>query len=215
MDFNEFIEKNRSAYDILRLRHQQDKTYKELAEQFNISPTRVMQKYRRFLFLTAKFYYHFLKYVYTPILPWELFDFYDNPTLTIAYYEKEYKEKLEELRNGVPPLTPNKISYFPIYRKLSEEDLLELEKKIVKGINIQHRKYIDIAQELDISREKAQRIYKSYYSRKISQAINKIKGITNNDISDYIYEYSDSPLKRWELIKNEYSDLIQDLIQIE
>lgn len=212
MDFDSFIEKNKNAYDIFRL-HQQGKTYKELGQQLNLSTTRVAQLYRKFLYSVARYYYHSLKSEDNLISTFDLHIFYENPEFVIVYYENKYKQKLDKLRNGKPPLIPEMPSHFPAYRKLTEKELLEYEKKIIKAVSFQHRSYNDIAKELDITSKKAQILYKQYIRKITFQIIDKIKLTVDYDVEKYICSYSNSPFKRWELIVSKYPDFAKSLLQ--
>lgn len=205
MTYKEFIEKHKVSYCIFRL-HKQGKAYKELSQQFNLSVTRLTQRNRTFLYSVAKFYYQQLKQSkLEPLSFCELYDYYANPELLVAYYEKTYKQELDVLRHGESPLLLNSVD-LPKFRKLSEKEILQLEIMIFKAIKNQHKKYRDIAKELKISKEKAQWIYHNYMNKKVIEAIQIIKK-TEPNIENFVYSYSISPIKRWNLIVSKYPDI--------
>lgn len=205
MTYKEFIEKHKVSYFIFK-QHKIGKAYKELSQQFNLSVTRLTQRNRTFLYSVAKFYYQQLKQSkLEPPTPHELYDFYSKPELLVAYYEKTYKQELDILRHGESPLISNCID-LPKFRKLSEKEILQFEIIIVKAIKNQHKKYMDIAKELKISKEKAQWIYHKHMNKKVIKAIQIIKK-TEPNIENFVYSYSISPIKRWNLIVSKYPDI--------
>lgn len=100
----------------------------------------------------------------------------------------------------------------PPFRHLTEEDILALEKKIVKARNEQKRTFSAIGKEYDLSKEKTISIYNMHYHKKVLTAFKRIQPTVNFSISNYVFNYSSNYYKRWELILNQYAEFVQDLL---
>ena len=212
MVFEKLIEKHKIGYEIACLRYQKNKRYKEIARQFNLSDYNVREKHKKFLYDVLDFYIKSLKKMHIEIDKWELYDFYYSFFLTVAYLEKTYSAHLQFLRHGKPPIIPENHVEFPPFRTLTEENILEYEKYILEAIEQHKKKYSDIGQELDLSKEKVVHIYNNYYHKKIRIALDRIRPTVGSSIDEYIYGSSYRSYKRWQLIVNEYPKLVQDLI---
>lgn len=212
MDFEKFLMTNKVSYEIVRLRNQQKKTYADISHQLKLSVSRINQKYRKFSFDLLNFYIHYLKSISIVVNKWEIYNFYECADLSVAYLELTYKEYLDLLRQNVPPIFLESCTNFLPYRELTEEDILELEQKILKAKMDKRRSFADMGSQLGLTRKKTKQIYDSYYHKKTLIAFERIRPTVNFSIEDYVYRYTNSTLKRWQLIVNEYAEFVQDLI---
>ncbi len=211
MTYEGFIEKYAKNMNIVQLRHQKN-TYKEIGHVLNISPTRARQRYYDFCYKLYKCYRIYLEHLQMEINTHDILEFYKSITIAIAYLEKTYKEPLDLFRHGEPPIMFGYHKKFPNYRKITDIQLLNFEKKILEAKRNKHKRDIDIARELKLTKEKVKDISDLYYHKKVLKTFDIIQPTVNFCFSDYVYKYSDSPEKRWKLILEEYADLIQDLI---
>lgn len=211
MEYENLIEKHKIGYKISYLKYREGLGYKEIAQKFNFSYYSARERHKKFLYDLLDFYIEGLKDMHIEVNKWELFDFYQSVFLIIAYLEKTYSTFLRFLRNNHPPIIPENYVYFPLYRKITEEKILEYEKYILEAVEQQKRKYADIGQELELSKEKTLNIYDNYYHKKVRTALDRIRPIVGDFIDEYIYNSSYSSYKRWKLIVSEYPELIEGL----
>lgn len=209
MTYEKFVEDNSLNYQILEMRLCQGKSFSEIANIFNRNISTVRQRYQTFSWSLYKCYLWYLKSIGFHIDALDIFDFYENISNAVAYLEKTYSEPLNIFRAGRPPLFLEGVKDFVPYRKLSERQLLNLEKKIVEARENQNRTFVDIGKNLKITSEKTRWIYDYYYHKKVLEAIRRIE--LNID-TNYIFAFSNNSRIRWNLITRDFPDLIQDLI---
>lgn len=166
MEFQQLITRYSSHYQIMKLRVQEGKTFREIAEQFQLSITRVRQKYCHFLWELFKFYARYLtkeikdagfkKHMDNVIC------FYEEPLYAIAYLEQVYADVLEDCRNGMPPIVTTQ---FPVFREISPSMERKLELQIVAAKDIDKKNFYIISRELDLTKEKVRAIYQRCKSK--------------------------------------------------
>lgn len=156
MEFQELMTQYDKHYQIVKLRVEQGKTYREISEIYHISNARAVQKYRLFLRRLSEAY---VKYITEKTEDAnfqshikDVRDFYWNNLYVIAYLEEKYKDILYDYRRGEPPIFAIKI---PKFRKISSST----KKKIEMAKDIEKKTFIRIAQELDLTKEKVEKIY--------------------------------------------------------
>lgn len=212
VEFEKLIEKQRKNYSIVILKNQQEKTFKEIAKQLNVSVSCVKQRHNDFLYDLYNLYIEYLNSKQIELECREIYKFYKTICLSIAYLEKEYKGYLDLFRNGEPPIILQSYTDIPPFRKLTKEKNLELEKRILKAREQQKRTFSDIGKEYGLSKEKAKSIYDLYYYKKVVIAHKRIKEARNYPIKEFIYSHYVSPKSKWQFIVNEYKELVIDLI---
>lgn len=211
MEYEKLIEKHKIGYEITCLRYQKEMPYKEIARQLNLSSYNARDKQTKFLYDLLDFYICGLREYHIEIDIKELYDFYCSVFLSIAFLEKKYTAWLEILRHGKPPVIPNKYLEFPLYRKLTENNILEIEEYVREAREQQKKKFSEIGQELDLSKEKIKRIYEDYYHKKTRLALDRIKSIVGESVVVYDCKYPHNSYQRWKLIESEYLELVKDL----
>lgn len=209
MTYEKFVEDNSLNYRILEMKLSQGKSYSEIANNFNRSKSTVRERYQTFSWSLYRCYLQYLESIGINIDSLDIINFYENISNSIAYLEKAYSEPLNIFRAGKPPVFLESVKDLVPYRKLSERQLLNLEKKIVETRENQGRTFVDIGKKLKITTEKARRIYDFYYHKKVLEVIRRIDP---NIDTNYIFSFSNSSYIRWELIKREFPNLVQDLI---
>lgn len=212
MNYEEFIEKYAENRKIVMLKHQKN-TYKAIAKLLNISSQRVRQRYFDFCYKLYRCYCFHLESIQIEIDRSDILTFYNSIQMAIAYLEKTYKESLNVFRQGEPPIMFGYYKTFPTYRRLTDKQLLNLEKRIVDAKINQNKIYGEIGRELKLTNEKVKHIFDFYYHKKIITAIELIEPTVDFCFSDYIYKYSHSPQLRWKRIVEEYTELVQNLIE--
>lgn len=160
MEFRELLTRYASHYQITKLRVQQGKTFREIAELYQVSNTRVRQKYRRFLWALLRIYAKYLienmgddgfeRHLN------DVLDFYDEPLYSIAYLESVYKEILGDCRKGAPPVITVQ---FPAFREISPNMKGKLERRIVAARDRDKKKFSEIGRELGLTKEKTESLY--------------------------------------------------------
>lgn len=212
MTYEKFIEENSLNYKILEMKFKQGKSHREIATALNKSTNTIGEHYRMFSWSLYLCYFRYLESIGLEVDAMDIEDFYENSVHAVSYLEKTYSEELNSFRGGRPPVFIQNIKSLPPYRKLTDRQVFNLEKKIVKARESQGRTFLDIGKELKITWEKARHMYRNYYHRKVMEALDRIKEQTGNDLSNFIFEYSHYSYKRWELIVRDYFDLVRDLI---
>ncbi len=160
MEFQELLTRYASHYQITKLRVQQGKTFREIAELYQVSNTRVRQKYRRFLWALLRIYVKYLienmeddgfeKHLN------DVLNFYDEPLYSIAYLESAYKDILDECRKGMPPVITVQ---FPAFREISPDMRKKLERQIVAARDMDQKKFSEFGRELELTKEKTESLY--------------------------------------------------------
>lgn len=212
MTYEEFVEKNVLNYKILEMKFKQGKTHSEIAAALNKSTLAIGKYYRAFTWNLYICYFRYLKSIGLKVDAADIKDFYESSPHSVSYLEQIYSEELYAFRKGKPPVLLGIIKNSPSYRKLTDEQVLALEQRIVKARECERRTFLDIGKEFDITWEKARCLYKHHYHRKVMAALDKIKEHTGEDLSTYIFKYSPYPYKRWLLIVKDYPSFVQDLI---
>lgn len=212
MTFEELMKKQELNYQISFLRNKEGKTYKEISTQLKIGVERVRQRNNKFLHDLCHLYVKYLNSKQIDIDYWELYDFYQTLYLSIAYLEKEYKEHLDSFRHGKPPIVFQSHMDIPPFRKLTDKEILELEKCILEAREQQKRTFYDIGKEYELSKEKIRRIYDVYYHKKVNIAFERIMQTGDSFIEKYVYNYFPPAKTKWEFISSKYEELVKDLI---
>lgn len=209
MTYEKFVEDNSLNYQILEMKLNQGKSYREIANSLNRSIATIGQRYRMFSWSLYRCYFRYLKSIGLAVDASDIINFYEAASKAIAYLEKTYSEPLNAFREGKPPVFLENVKDLIPYRKLTKRQLLNLEKKVVEAREIQSRTFVDIGNELKITWEKARRIYDHYYHKKVLEAIGRIEPNTD---TNYIFAFSYKSRVRWELIARDYPNVVQDLI---
>lgn len=156
MEFQELMIQYDKHYQIVRLRVEQGKTYREISEIYHISNARAVQKYRLFLRKLAEAY---IKYITEKTEDADfqshiedVGNFYWNNLYVIAYLEEKYKDILYDYRKGEQPIFKIKI---PKFRKISSS----MKRKIKLARDIEKKTFFSIAKDLDLTKEKVEKIY--------------------------------------------------------
>lgn len=212
MSYEKFVEANHMNYQILQMKFEQGKSYKEIARSLNRSIETIKHRYTMFCYSLYRCYYRYLKSIEIDIDANDIRNFYESITYAIAFLEKAYDEELSSFRGGKPPLFLKNIKSLPPYRKLTNRQLKNLEKKILEARENQGRTFVDIGKELKITKEKARWIYERYYHEKVIEVANKIEQETEEDIWEILYDHSYISHKRWELLEKKYPEFTQDLM---
>lgn len=212
MSYEKFVEDNSLNYQILEMKFKQGKSYSEIAEILNKSIGNVGQRYRMFSWSLYRCYAAYLKSIGIKVDATDISNFYESSSYAVAYLEKTYSESLNLFRGDKSPVFLENVESLPPYRKLTDRQLLNLEKKIVKARESQGRTFVDIGKELKMTREKTRWMYNHYYHKKVMLALERIEAYMGKEVLYFIFNYSNCSRKRWELIVKDYPDLVQDLI---
>lgn len=211
MRYNEFIKNNKKNIEIVMLRHQ-GKTFKEISNHFNLSASRIRERYQTFIYNLYLCYNHYLTSIEIEINIHNILHFYESVSISVAYLEKTFEEHLNSFRNGAPPIVFGYCKEFPSYRILTEQQICYLEKKIIEEKIQKNKKEADIAKELDLTKEKVSSIYNYYIHKKVIIAIERIQPSVDFSFKHFIYDYSNYPTTRWKLIVSKYGKFVQDLL---
>ena len=137
--------------------------------------------------------------------------FYYDLVQVTAYLEKEYKELLDDFREGDPPTVVNFLPYYEI----TGERKKELEAQVAKEKDIEKKSFNKIGEELGLTPSKTVILYQDYYCNKISKAIDIIQPTVSFNLRGYLYSAAKKPSDRWKLLMQDYEHLIGNLLDQE
>lgn len=171
------LKKYERAYKIMLGREQENKTFAEMAKEYQLSLVRVREMYITEKRRQRQLYLKHLENV-LPKSEFEkaikkynkAYDFYYDNFYLSAYLEKEYKEILEEYRKGEPGIPEEYIKKLPTLR--NEPDKGEISR-IVKMREEKKAKFGEIGEKFGLTKKKAKRVYEMYYHEKMLKFIEK------------------------------------------
>lgn len=210
MDYLELIKKFEVDYEIVRLKHEKN-SYAEIANHLNINKKRIGQRYNKFVVKLFKSYFIYLRSIGIKINSSDIWEFFYSWEIATAYLEQTYEEPLRLYRYGAPPLMIG-FCNVPPYRQLTDKQIRNLEKKIVKARDTQKKTFTIIGNELNLTREKTKRLYELYYHCKVLRAIDKIEPTVDYSFTNFIFSYSYNSRNQWNYILENHTDMVQDLI---
>lgn len=169
------LQEDKTGYQILLLREQQNQSFTAIASQLGVSPARVRQQYTKMKVRQVRLYLRHiaiaLGHENTAQVRKEFsaaMDCYQNYPYACGYLDKTYGEILEAYRAGEPG-TPQKIleELPPCPAKLGEEEI----SRMVTMREEENASFRAIGRAFHITPEKARHTYEMVYHRKVLEYV--------------------------------------------
>lgn len=169
------LQEDKTGYQILLLREQQNQSFTAIASQLGISPARVRQQYTKMKVRQVRLYIRHIaialghdntaqvRNVFSTAM-----DCYQNYPYACGYLDKTYGEILEAYRAGEPG-TPQEMleGLPPCPAKLGEEEI----SRIVTMREEEKASFRAIGREFRITPEKARHTYEMVYHHKVLEYV--------------------------------------------
>lgn len=169
------LQENKTGYQILLLREQQNQSFTAIASQLGISPARVRQQYTKMKVRQVRLYIRHIaialghdntaqvRNVFSTAM-----DCYQNYPYACGYLDKTYGEILEAYRAGEPG-TPQEMleGLPPCPVKLGEEEISCIVTMREEG----NASFRAIGREFHITPEKARHTYEMVYHHKVLEYV--------------------------------------------
>ena len=173
------LQEDKTGYQILLLREQQNQSFTAIASQLGVSPARVRQQYTKMKVRQVRLYLRHIAIALghdnTAQVRKEFsaaMDCYQNYPYACGHLDKSYGEILEACRAGEPG-TPQEIleGLPPCPVKLGEEEI----SRIVTMREEENASFRAIGREFCITTEKAQHTYEMVYHRKVLEYVERLQ----------------------------------------
>lgn len=175
---------DRRAYEILLLRDQEDRTFREIGKEHEISPIRARQIYSRIKIRQISLYIRHISIALgheNTAQVRKIFETasecYQDFPYACAYLEKEYKDILDAYRAGEPGMSERSIQKLPPLRRRLSQKMIS---RIVEMRETERATYAVIAEEMRITPEKARHVYDGFYHQKV---LKHVKALQENAAS--------------------------------
>ena len=195
-------------YAILLRRDQNGAAWKEIAQEFGLSPTRVAQIYRKMKLRQIRLYIRHVSIVqgcglvqvqkvYNKALEW-----YQSLACACAYLEKKYPNILAKYRQGEPGMPQAFAANMPPFRHRLAKGEVE---SIVALREEKKAPFTVIAQELRITPEKAKHAYDGYYHAQVLKIVKELEALAESEeqkraLRDAVFQSAGTPKKRYDLL---------------
>ena len=202
---------NARSYEIMLLREQHGKSFSDISGDLGLSKARTALLYSSLKYKQIKLYINHISVVlgYDDIsqirnIYCTAYECYQDKAYACAYLEKEYKDILIKYRNGEPGMPEEFLAALPpLTPPLSKENIARIvELKEKKKAN-----FSKIAKEFNITKQKAERTYDTYYHSLTLETIKKLYAKTEGKeekeaIWDYCFRNNYSAKKRYDMLIN-------------
>lgn len=178
------LQEDKTGYQILLLREQQNQSFTAIASQLSVSPARVRQQYAKMKVRQVRLYIRHIaialghenttqvRNVFSTAM-----DCYQNYPYACAYLDKTYGEILEGYRAGEPG-TPQEIleGLPPCPAELGEEEISRIVTMREEG----NASFRAIGRAFHITPEKARHTYEMVYHRKVLEYVEGLQRQASN-----------------------------------
>lgn len=169
------LQEDKTGYQILLLREQQDQSFTAIASQLGVSPARVRQQYTKMKVRQVRLYIRHIaialghentaqvRNVFSTAM-----DCYQNYPYACGYLDKTYGEILKAYRAGEPGTPQEMLEKLPPCPvKLGEEEI----SRMVTMREEENASFRAIGREFHITPEKARHTYEMVYHRKVLEYV--------------------------------------------
>lgn len=210
------LKQKEHAYEIMLLHDLQSIPFADIAKKFKISAAAAKDTYNR---LKVKQIYLYINHIalvlgHKNILKIQkiydnAYDYYQDRKYACAYLEKKYKDILTKYRNGEPGMPEKFIRNMPPFKpNLSKETIA----KVIKLRETKKASFSAIANELNITTAKANRIYESFYHEQLLEIVNLLQeNAKTKEEKEAIWNYC---FDKYYSSKKRYDMLIKTLLEI-
>lgn len=169
------LQEDKTGYQILLLREQQNQSFTAIASQLGVSPARVRQQYTKMKVRQVRLYIRHiaiaLGHENTAQVRKEFsaaMDCYQNYPYACGYLDKTYGEILEAYRAGEPGTPQEMLEKLPPCPvKLGKEEISRIVTMREEG----NASFRAIGREFHITPEKARHTYEMVYHRKVLEYV--------------------------------------------
>ena len=173
------LQEDKTGYQILLLREQQDQSFTAIASQLGVSPARVRQQYTKMKVRQVRLYLRHIaialghentaqvRNVFSTAM-----DCYQNYPYACGYLDKTYGEILEAYRAGEPGTPQEMLEKLPPCPvKLGEEEI----SCMVTMREEENASFRAIGRAFHITPEKARHTYEMVYHRKVLEYVERLQ----------------------------------------
>ncbi len=203
------LNQDKRAYEIMLLRDQHGNTFTDIAKEFEISPGRVIQIYKKLKLKQIRLYINHIAAVlgYESTLQVKnvfdnAYECYQDRTYACAYLEKKYKDILIEYRDGEPGMPTQFIRNMPPFKpKLSQKTVA----RVIELRDVEKASFVTIAKELRMTQAKAKHTYELFYHKQVLALIKALQEKAESkeekeNIWNYYFRRYHSSKKRYDML---------------
>ena len=210
------LKQDKRAYEIMLLRDQHDNTFTDIAKEYEINVTRVIQIYHKTKNHQIRLYINHISTVLEhentsqirKVLN-EAYECYQDRSYACAYLEKKYSDILNEYRAGEPGMPVQFIKNMPPFNPILSEKLIN---RVIEMREKEKASFVKIGKELRMTQAKAKHTYDWFYHEKVLALVDNLQKMAGSRekqraIWDYYFRRYRSPKNRYdELMKNQAFD---------
>jgi len=206
------LKENERAYEVMLLRDLYGNTYTDIAKEYGVRLTRIIQLYHKSKIKQLRLYTRHLAIVYghentTAFSINAIHDCYWDFKYVAAYFEKEYGDILTEYRAGEPGMPEQFIATLPPFIEALSAKTID---RLIQMREVEKKTYPAIGKDLLLTEARAKREYELYYHRKVMAMFDVVKEKTGEDVSHYYLDLRYGAKKRYDTILRDYSELIDN-----
>lgn len=165
------LNQNERAYEIMLLRDQHGNTFADIAKEFALSVSSVIQIYNTVKLKQIRLYINHIAVVLGHETTSQIqnilndaYECYQDLTYACAYLEKKYKDILIEYRDGEPGMPSQFIKNMPPFKpKMSKK----MVARVIELREVEKASFITIAKELRMTQVKARHTYEMFYHKQL------------------------------------------------
>lgn len=205
------LRQNKKAYQIMLFRDQQNRTFSDIANEYQISQTGALHMYTQIKIRQIRLYINHIAFVsglnnISQVREDfdQAYECYQDWTYACAYLEKRYEAILKEYRDGEPGMPEEFIKKMPPFRaKLNSSTI----HRVVEMREKQRLSFATIGKKLHITRAKARRTYEMFYHKQVLEMVRTLQEQTNDEkekreIWERYFRGNLSSKKRYDMLKN-------------
>lgn len=217
--YSELTDDDKQAYEFMLLREQFGFKYSQIAKDYHTSPDRVMRLHRRAKCEQIQLYINHIALMLehkdkSQIEKefQEIYKCYRSLSYSCAYLENKYSDILSAYRFNEPRMPKEFIESIPPFRPRLTSDTFN---RLIEMRDNEHASYTAIANELNITPQKARYTYEAYYHHRTLKILKSLEGTFNDRQSkialwDYCFNNNFSDKKRYEMMLQKQIQLKTD-----
>ena len=214
------IMNNGRKYDVWVLRDVYGNTFVDIARDYDVSVSTIVNNYEKLLSLKLQYYVNHLSIVHGyedkkhfRKICISAFECYCERKYIVAYFEKEYADILREYRDGEPGMPEQFLRDLPPLR-------YEFSKRTISSV-IRLREtngmtFIAIGKRLRMTKEKAEDLYNHYYHTLYYELSEKIMEITGDkDLRERYWKkfHVGYSKQKYDCLLNDFPELCESIME--
>lgn len=206
------LKRNQRGFRILTLRNWYGRTFRDISAEYGITPIQAREIYNRIQIRQIHLYIRHISITFGYCDTLKIhkvfrtaYECYRSAPHVCAYLEQQYKEILDAYRAGEPGMSETFLrSLPPLKQSLSETEI----SRIVELRERKRASYSVIAEEMDLTPERAKHVYHDVYRRKLSVCVHELQeSAESSDEKEAVWQrymkQKQSSKKRYEMLINE------------